>query len=114
MDKTMQENEEVVNLSEKLFSRVRKVEETSTISNSAQEFEDGFGHLAHAAVGEFRQVDRDHRPHRHGERQGDDGGDQGARDQHHDAEVGIIEQRRPLRVSQEIDQWNVGEELDGL
>ena len=35
----MQENEEVLNLSEKLFSRVRKVEETSTISNSAQELD---------------------------------------------------------------------------
>ncbi len=43
MDKTMQENEEAVNLSEKLFSRVRKVEETSTISNSAQELEDVAG-----------------------------------------------------------------------
>jgi hypothetical protein len=41
-------------------------------------------------------------------------GNQGAGDQHHDAEVGIVEQRRPLRVGQKIDNADAAEKIDRL
>jgi hypothetical protein len=73
-----------------------------------------FGDLAHLEAGELRQVNRDDGAQRYRHQQGHRGAGQGARQQHHDAVVGVVEQRRPLRVEQEIGQRNGLEEHPGF
>ena len=82
--------------------------------DAAQQFEHRLGELTHLRIGELGQVDGDDRAHRDGERQRNSGRHQRARDEDHDAVVGIVKQRGPLGVGKEIDDADLVEKDDGL
>ncbi len=82
--------------------------------HAAQQLEEGLGDFPDLEAGELRKVQRDDGAQRNRHHQGHGGTGQGAREQHHDAVMGIIEQRRPLRIEQEIRQGHMLEEAPGL
>jgi hypothetical protein len=82
--------------------------------DTAEQFENRLGHFAHFGIGELGEVDGDHRPHRNRDQQRDGRRNEGAGNKYHDAKMGIIEERCPLRVGQKIDDADMAEKLYGL
>ena len=82
--------------------------------HAAQQFEKRLGDFAHRKGRKFRQVNGDHGAERYCHGQRHQRAHQRARKQHHDAVVGVVEQRRPLFVGEEIDQRDLLEKLVGL
>jgi hypothetical protein len=78
------------------------------------QFQHGLDDLAQGVRRKLRQIDRDHRAHRHGDEHGNDGDGQRAGDQRQDAVLRVGEQRRPDSTGEEIPDRDEAEEADRL
>ena len=78
--------------------------------NAGEQFQHRLEHLTGVMTRELRQVDRDDGPERDGDGQRHQRTAERARQQNGDAEVRVVEQRRPLLVGEEGPQRDVAEE----
>jgi hypothetical protein len=77
---------------------------------AAQQLEERLGDLAQPERRELREIDRDDGAQRDRDRQRHHRAGERARKEHHDAEVRVVEERRPLPVGEEVQQRDVLEE----